>query len=143
MFHADGQTERHDETNSRSSQFCERKYIIQCLDALFSYLSPSHITRNIKAPYDTLLAEFTLLICMLHHKCCVQNRMSQYLLLRQVSKASLHSWESSSFNQTIELTYKFTTSSFSLPLNLSARYKNGIYVCIYVCMYVFIFKCIY
>jgi hypothetical protein len=24
MFHADGRTDRHDETNSRFSQFCER-----------------------------------------------------------------------------------------------------------------------
>jgi len=24
LFHADGQTRRHDETNSRSSQFCDR-----------------------------------------------------------------------------------------------------------------------
>ena len=30
FFHADGLTGRHDETNSRFSQFCERKYIIQC-----------------------------------------------------------------------------------------------------------------
>jgi len=26
LLHADGQTDRHDETNSRFSQFCERSY---------------------------------------------------------------------------------------------------------------------
>jgi hypothetical protein len=26
LFHADGQTDRHDEANSRFSQFCERAY---------------------------------------------------------------------------------------------------------------------
>jgi len=50
--------------------------------------------------------------------------MLQCLLLGLVSKASLHPWESSLFNQTIEITYKFTISSFSLVLNLSARHKK-------------------
>lgn len=71
---------------------------------------------------------------MLPRKCCVQNWMQQCLLLRQVSKASLHPWEPSSFNRTTAITYKFTISSFSLLLNLSARLKKSM---------VFIIKCVY
>jgi hypothetical protein len=31
LFHADGQTERHDEANSRFSQFCESAYKGNCM----------------------------------------------------------------------------------------------------------------
>jgi hypothetical protein len=36
LFHADGQTERHDEANSRFSQFCERTYIV-CVHNMNAY----------------------------------------------------------------------------------------------------------
>ena len=38
LFHADGQTDRHDEGNSRFSQFCERAYKL-ILISLHTYFS--------------------------------------------------------------------------------------------------------
>jgi hypothetical protein len=39
LFHADGQTERHEETNRRFSQFCKSAYKLGCLIVLVGYMN--------------------------------------------------------------------------------------------------------
>ena len=52
MFHSDGQTDRHDEANSRFWQICERASILNVtvkFSELFPYLFRSDLTKSIGA----------------------------------------------------------------------------------------------